>query len=145
MALARLFVDPLVDRFGPRAVATMLLVLSAIGICAVWGAPHAYVALAGFAAMGAGCSAVYPLAVSAAAQRTDRAAHLNVAALGQMTFVVFFLAPPLLGFIAEHAGIRTSYLVCLPLIVYALFSVKVLAQRRAACDGSVASVRSVNG
>jgi len=62
-----------------------------------------------------------------------------------MTFVVFFLAPPLLGFIAEHAGIRTSYLVCLPLIVYALFSVKVLAQRRAACGGSVASVRSVNG
>ena len=130
MAMARLFVDPVVDRFGARAVAAALLILSGIGIAAVWLAPHPYVALAGFALMGAGCSAVYPLAVSAAAQRTDRAAQVNVAALGQVTFIVFFLAPPLLGFVAEHAGIRTAYLICLPLVVYALFSVKALAPRR---------------
>ncbi|MCW0000002.1 MFS transporter [Pararhizobium sp. YC-54] len=130
MAMARLFIDPVVDRFGARTVAAALLVLSAIGLIAVWLAPHPYVALFGFSLMGAGCSAVYPLAVSAAAQRTDRAAQVNVAALGQVTFIVFFLAPPLLGFIAEHAGIRTSYLVCLPLIIYALFSVKALAPRR---------------
>jgi predicted MFS family arabinose efflux permease len=130
MAMARLFVDPVVDRFGARAVASALLILSGIGIAAVWLAPHPYVALAGFALMGAGCSAVYPLAVSAAAQRTDRAAQVNVAALGQVTFIVFFLAPPLLGFVAEHAGIRTAYLICLPLVVYALFSVKALAPRR---------------
>ncbi len=130
MAMARLFIDPVVDRFGARAVASTLLVLSAIGLCAVWLAPHPYVALFGFALMGAGCSAVYPLAVSAAAQRTDRAAQVNVAALGQVTFIVFFLAPPLLGTVAEHAGIRTSYLICLPLIIYALFSTKALAPRR---------------
>jgi hypothetical protein len=130
MALARLFVDPLVDRFGARAMAAVLLVLSASGLSAVWLASHPYIALSGFALMGAGCSAVYPLAVSAAAQRTDRAASINVAALAQMTFVVFFLAPPLLGFIAEHAGIRTSYLACLPLIIYALFSINALSSRR---------------
>jgi hypothetical protein len=130
MAVARLFVDPQVDRYGARAVATVLLILSAAGLCAIWAAPYPYVALFGFALMGAGCSAVYPLAVSAAAQRTDRPAHVNVAALGQMSFVVFFLAPPLLGFIAEHAGIRMAYLVCLPLIVYALFSIRSLAGRR---------------
>jgi predicted MFS family arabinose efflux permease len=130
MAMARLFIDPIVDRFGARAVATVLLVLSGMGLAAVWLAPHPYVALFGFALMGAGCSAVYPLAVSAAAQRTDRLAQMNVAALGQVTFIVFFLAPPLLGFVAEHAGMRTSYLVCLPLVVYALFSVKALAPRR---------------
>lgn len=129
MALARLFVDPLVDRFGARAVATFLLVLSVAGLCAVWLAPTPYVALFGFALMGAGCSAVYPLAVSAAAQRTDRPAHLNVAALGQMSFVVFFLAPPLLGFVAEHAGIRVSYLVCLPVIIAALCLTKALKPR----------------
>ncbi|WP_075289753.1 MFS transporter [Pararhizobium arenae] len=130
MAMMRLFADPVVDRFGARNVAVGLLLLSAFGVAAVWLAPHPYIALFGFAAMGAGCSAVYPLAVSAAAQRTDRAPHLNVAALGQVTFVVFFLAPPLLGFVAEHAGIRISYLVCLPLIIYALFCVKALAPKR---------------
>ncbi len=129
MAVARLFVDPLVDRFGARAVATFLLVFSVAGLCAVWLAPHPYVALFGFALMGGGCSAVYPLAVSAAAQRTDRPAHLNVAALGQMSFVVFFLAPPLLGFVAEHAGIRVSYLVCLPVIIAALCLTKALKPR----------------
>lgn len=139
MAMARLFVDPVVDRFGARAVATVLLVLSGIGLAAVWLAPHPYVALFGFALMGAGCSAVYPLAVSAAAQRTDRLAQVNVAALGQVTFIVFFLAPPLLGFVAEHAGMRTAYLVCLPLVVYALFSVKALAPRRRSGEPALAA------
>ncbi|GAA3104152.1 MFS transporter [Rhizobium viscosum] len=129
MAVARLFVDPQVDRFGARAVATFLLVLAVVGLCAVWLAPHPYVALFGFALMGGGCSAVYPLAVSAAAQRTDRPTHMNVAALGQMSFVVFFLAPPLLGFVAEHAGIRVSYLVCLPIIIAALCLTKALKPR----------------
>jgi MFS family permease len=90
------------------------------------------VAILGFAFMGAGCSAVYPLAVSAAAQRTDRPAHVNVAALGQMSFVVFFLAPPLLGFVAEHAGIRTAYLVCIPVILAALMGIGSLSARRSA-------------
>ncbi|WP_168879899.1 MFS transporter [Rhizobium sp. P28RR-XV] len=132
MALARLYADPFVDRYGSRAVALFLLVLSTAGLCAVWLAPYPNVALVGFAFMGAGCSAVYPLAVSAAAQRTDRPAHVNVAALGQMSFVVFFLAPPLLGFVAEHAGIRTAYLVCIPVILAALMGIGSLSSRRSA-------------
>ncbi len=130
MALTRIFADPFVDRFGSRAVAFTLLIVSAVGLCAVWLAPHPYIALLGFALMGGGCSAVYPLAVSAAAQRTDRASHLNVAALGQMSFVVFFLAPPLLGVVAEQLGIRTAYLVCLPVILGALVCVRALSGRR---------------
>jgi hypothetical protein len=130
MAAARLLVDPQVDRFGARAVATVLLLLAAAGVLAVWAAPHPMVALLGFGLMGAGCSAVYPLTVSAAAQRTDRPTHVNVAAVAQMSFVVFFLAPPLLGFIADYAGMRIAYLICLPLIVYALFSIKSLPGRK---------------
>lgn len=130
MAMVRLFVDPLVDRYGARLVCIALLVLSVAGLTAVWLAPHSFVALFGFALMGAGCSAVYPLAVSAAARRTDRSAHINVAALGQVTFIVFFLAPPLLGFVAEHFGIRSAYLTCLPLVIGALLSVKALSSER---------------
>ncbi|OQP87727.1 MFS transporter [Rhizobium rhizosphaerae] len=129
MALARLTADGVVERFGPRAVATALLCLSAAGLGAVAFALHPAMALVGFAMLGAGCSAVYPLAVSAAAQRTDRPAHVNVAAIGQVTFVIFFLAPPLLGFVAEQAGIRASYLVCLPLVFVALACVPALKGR----------------
>ena len=122
MAAMRLTADPIVSRFGPRLVAMVLLSIASIGVLMVGYAPMPELALAGFALMGIGCSAVYPLAVSAAAQRTDRPAAVNVAALGQVSFVVFFLAPPLLGFVAEYLGIRNSYLVCLPLLLAGLWA-----------------------
>ncbi|KKC37816.1 major facilitator transporter [Devosia epidermidihirudinis] len=131
MAATRLLADPIVDRFGPRTTATSLLALAALGALAVSFAPAPWVALTGFALLGIGCSAVYPLAVSAAAQRTDRPSAVNVAALGQVTFVVFFLAPPLLGFVAEHLDIRTSYLVVLPIMVVGLIACQALGTRKA--------------
>ena len=89
-------------------------------------APNAASAIIGFTMMGLGCSAVYPITISAAAQRTDRPAAINVAALGQSAFVIFFLGPPLLGFVAEYFGIRSSYLVCLPIVVASLFCLRSL-------------------
>ena len=122
MAVMRLTADPIVSRYGPRNVAMVMLSFASLGALLVGIAPHPVLALIGFALMGAGCSAVYPLAVSAAAQRTDRPAAVNVAALGQISFVVFFLAPPLLGFVAEFVHIRASYLVCLPLLLAGLWA-----------------------
>jgi MFS family permease len=129
MALARIFIGPVVDHYSPRVVVTILLGLSALGLIAIWLAPFPWVALAGFALLGIGCSAVYPLVVSAAAQRTDRPSAINVAAIGQVTFVIFFLAPPFLGFVAHYFGIRNSYVVCLPLVIAGLAVVSALAKR----------------
>ncbi|PYB77132.1 MFS transporter [Rhizobium wuzhouense] len=129
MALARLTIDPVVDRHGARLVGRVLLTVAAFGIALAWVAPHPYVALLGFALMGAGCSAVYPMAVTAAAQRTDRPAVVNVAAIAQMAFVVFFLGPPLLGFVAETFGIRNAYLVCLPLVLGSILASSALPVR----------------
>ena len=44
-----------------------------------------------------------------------------------MTFVVFFAGPPLLGFIAEHFGIRFSYWTVVPVIIAALVVIRALA------------------
>src|SRR5690606_29312443 len=82
MAVMRLTADPIVSRYGPRNVAMVMLSFASLGALLVGAAPTPELALLGFALMGAGCSAVYPLAVSAAAQRTDRPAAVNVAALG---------------------------------------------------------------
>jgi cyanate permease len=92
----------------------------AAGVLAVFLSPAPVASLAGFAMLGVGTSAIFPLAMSAAAQRTDRPAAINVAALAQISFVIFFAGPPLLGFVAEHFGIRVSYLVVLPVIVAGL-------------------------
>jgi MFS family permease len=130
MAIARLTMDPVVDRFGPRRVVTALLCVSGLGLTLVAAAPHAFVALTGYGLMGIGCSAVYPLAISEAAQRTDRPAATNVAAVSQVSFVVFFLGPPLLGFVAQEVGIRYSYTVCLMPILASVLVVGALSSRR---------------
>ena len=51
------------------------------------------------------------------------------ASLGQMTFVVFFAGPPLLGFVAQSFGIRMSYFAILPLVIGALLVIRALPGR----------------
>ena len=115
--LVRYFGDRFVDRFAPTPVARGMQTVMALGIITVFFAPDPLTALVGFALIGAGNAMMFPLAMSAAAQRTDRPAAINVAALAQFSFVTFLLAPPLLGFIAEHFGLRWTFGIGLPLVV----------------------------
>jgi MFS family permease len=111
------------------AVARVLLGVLAAGTLLVFVAPSAGLALAGFALMGVGTSAIFPLAMSAAAQRTDRAAATNVAALAQFSFVAFLLGPPLLGYVAQAFGIRWSFGVGLPLVALSFIAASALRSR----------------
>jgi MFS family permease len=115
--VTRFFADSFVERYNPVNVSRALLVVLGIGVCCVYFATAEWMALLGFGLMGVGTSVIFPLAMSAAAQRTDRPAATNVAALAQTSFVAFLLGPPLLGFIAEHWGIRLSFGIGLPLVV----------------------------
>jgi len=119
-AAARFFADSFVDRHSPSGVARVLLCIMAVGVFFVFLAGWPAMSLLGFALIGVGCSAIFPLAVSAAAQRTDRAATINVAALAQISFVIFLVGPPLLGSVAEHWGIRWAFGLGLPLIAISL-------------------------
>ena len=96
-AVTRFFADKLVERFQPVLVARSLSLILGAGVALVTWASSPWMALCGLALMGVGTSAVFPLAMSAAAQRSDRPAAVNVAALAQTAFVVFLLGPPLLG------------------------------------------------
>jgi MFS family permease len=116
-ALTRFFADSFVERYSPVAVARVLICILMVGVLFVFFARAELMALIGFALLGVGSSAIFPLAMSAAAQRTDRPAAVNVAALAQTSFTVFLLAPPILGFIAKHWGIPWSFGIGLPLAV----------------------------
>jgi MFS family permease len=116
-AVTRFFADPFVERYSPTAVSRVLLGVLGVGVLLVFFAPSDWLALIGFALMGVGTSVVFPLAMSAAAQLTDRPAPTNVASLAQISFVAFLLGPPLLGYVAEHFGIRWSFGVGLPLVI----------------------------
>jgi len=129
---ARYVADRFVERHSPLVIARTLLAVLGLGTLMVTFAPASAVALLGFALIGVGTSVMFPLAMSAAAQRTDRPAATNVAALAQISFVSFLLGPPLLGFVAEHWGIRWTFGVGLPLV---LLSAAVSATLRAAPRG----------
>jgi MFS family permease len=128
-ATTRYFADAFVERHSPKGVARTLLVILFLGTLVVYFSPFPWLSLVGFAALGVGTSAIFPLAMSAAAQRTDRPAAINVAALAQTSFVVFLLAPPILGFIAQSLGIRWSFGIGLPLIVLSFALAGVLGSR----------------
>ena len=116
-AVTRFFADPFVERYSPTAVSRVLLGVLGVGVLLVFFAPSDWLALVGFALMGVGTSVIFPLAMSAAAQLTDRPAPTNVASLAQISFVAFLLGPPLLGYVAEHFGIRWSFGIGLPLVI----------------------------
>ncbi|MDX8524723.1 MFS transporter [Mesorhizobium sp. MSK_1335] len=128
-ATTRFFADSFVDRHSPSGVARVLLATMAAGVFIVFFSPLPFISMLGFALMGIGCSAIFPLAISAAAQMTDRSAAINVAALSQISFVAFLLGPPLLGFVSDHWGIRSAYGVGIPFIVLSLAAASALGRR----------------
>jgi MFS family permease len=127
--LTRFFADGFVEKFSPVAVARVLLTVLGLGALLVFFAPTAVVALFGLGLLGVGTSAIFPLAMSAAAQRSDRPAAINVASLAQTSFVVFLLGPPLLGAVAQDFGTRWSYGIALPLVVLSFIVAGALGRR----------------
>ncbi|MGB1895298.1 MAG: MFS transporter [Candidatus Puniceispirillaceae bacterium] len=125
--VTRYFADGFVDKYGPRKIVTYCLWLILTGNLIIIFSPYWALSLLGFACLGAGSSVIFPLAMSAAAQLKDRSAAVNIAALAQVSFCVFLAAPPLLGLIAEHAGIRYAFSPCLPLILFAFLNLKGLS------------------
>ena len=124
--IVRFFADDFVERYGPETVTYCSVITLGVGVSLVSFAPTSSAALVGFSLLGAGTAVIFPLAISAAAQRTDRPPAVNVAALAQLSFVVFLLAPPLLGAVAEFFGIRVSFGMGLPLVVLSWFMVRYL-------------------
>lgn len=127
--VTRYFADGFVERYSPVLVARVLLAILGVGVVLVFIQTSEYLSLLGFALMGIGSSAIFPLAMSAAAQMTDRPAAINVAALAQTSFLTFMVAPPVLGFIAQHWGIAWSFGIGMPLVVLSFMFTGALGRR----------------
>jgi MFS family permease len=127
--IARYFADGFVEKYSPSGVARFTLWLLAVGIVCVFFPLSPWISLVGFALIGVGTSAIFPLAISAAAQRTDRSSAINVASLVQIAFTVFLLGPPLLGFVAEHWGVQWAYGIALPFVMLSIFTAGALGNK----------------
>ena len=130
MAITRFYADPVIERFGAAIMARGSLFVTMLGVTLVGIAPNFGLAIFGFMLLGAGSSIIYPLAVSAAARQKDRASSINVASLAQTAFLVFFIGPALLGFVAESFDIRIALMTPLPLLALGLLFAGSLDERR---------------
>lgn len=129
-ALGRFIADPLVERFGPRAVVAGggALILVGMGGGLLIGTTPAL--LFGFATAGIGASASVPLAYNAAhdIRGMDPAVGLTIVSwLGRLAFLV---APPLVGVLVQHTSLLSAMLVIPAAGIALMASSLVLAPRR---------------
>jgi predicted MFS family arabinose efflux permease len=120
-AMTRYFVDGLVDRTSSQFVGKTLIFMLFIGTMMIAVSPSSFLSLIGFTLSGIGVSAIFPLAISAAAQHHDRPAAINVASLAQVSLLIFLIGPPLLGNVGQSMGIRWVFGVTIPLIILGYF------------------------
>jgi MFS family permease len=135
MAGGRLIGDRMADRFGAVAFARACCLCTLVGLLILATAANAAVGFAGLAAAGFGVSVLFPLSVSAAAARGDRPAALNVAALALVAYSGSLAAAPLIGFVAEAAGLRIGIGAVIPAILLSTLLAGELT-RRASLGGS---------
>ncbi len=119
MAAARFGADAVTDRVGRRPAGARRAPRSeppGLVVCVV--APVVAVAVVGFGMVGLGFAAVVP-ALFRAASRAPLPPGVGIAAVASAGYLGFLGGPPLLGFVAEAAGLRTSFgiLVGLALVV----------------------------
>ena len=111
MAASRVFGDRLNSRLGPVALARGggLLAASALTLALVSGST--VVALAGFAAMGAGLGVVVPVLFRAAGSTPGVSAAAGVAAVSTIGWFGFLAGPPAIGVTADAVGLRSSLVI----------------------------------
>ncbi len=115
MSAVRLSGDAITERFGDVTVVRVSGVAATVGIAVFALAPSTLWVFVGAAIAGAGVAIVFPLTVTAAANRPGRSAAENVAALNMIAFTAFLISPPLIGFLSESTGLRYALLALAPI------------------------------
>ncbi|GAB2583602.1 MFS transporter [Streptomyces capparidis] len=105
MAAGRLAGDRLVARFGPVAVLRTGAVVAAVGLTGGLLAGTQPVAVAGFTLFGLGIAPVAPITFSAAGNLPGVASATAISRVTGIGYLGFLGGPPVLGLIAEVAGL----------------------------------------
>lgn len=123
MGFGRLVGDRLTVRLGAVRLARGGAALATAGMAAALAIGRPAAAVAGFAVMGLGLAALFPLSLRAAAARGNAEAPA-VAAVSSMGYLGLLTGPPVVGLLSEVVGLRTA----LALIVALCALAAVIAQ-----------------
>ncbi len=127
MTLGRMLADGWSERYGPVRLAFGLALVALAGAVAVVVSGTVALALVGFALVGLGTSALFPLMISAAARFGNRPSAESVSAVIFLTGSVMLVVPALMGWIAETAGQRAAFAAMIPPILLTLALCRQLA------------------
>lgn len=122
--VGRLIGDRLVDRFGQRTVARAGGALAAMGMGLALAFPTVPGTIVGFAAAGFGVATLVPAAMHEADELPGLRRGTGLTVVSWLMRIGFLLSPPVVGFIADAAGLRFGLLV----VPCAGLAVVVLAQ-----------------
>ena len=109
MATGRFLGDALVTKLGIKKVLQLSATLISAGLFVSILFPYMATAVIGFLMVGLGVSSVVPLIYSLAGKSGTMQPGLALAAVSSISFLGFLIGPPLIGFIAEAAGLRFSF------------------------------------
>ena len=121
MAGGRFLGDWLKSRMGGVALARLTTGSATVGLVLLVLPLPIWMALPGFALVGFGISAAYPLGVSAIAAMDDRYESGNIAIMATVALGGFLIGPPLIGFVSEALSLRLAFATLLPGLALALW------------------------
>jgi fucose permease len=108
MAIGRFGGDALRERFAPKPLLVASALVSALAMALVLAADDPLVALIGFAFVGFGMANLVPILFMAASQTPAVAPSSAIAAVSSLGYLGFVGGPPLIGGIAQHAGLTAG-------------------------------------
>jgi MFS family permease len=118
MGVGRLAGDPMAAQAGSRRTAAAGSLLAASGLALALATAVVGWSIAGFAIMGLGLAAVFPLAMRSAGFQGEAAAP-GLAAVSTAGYTGFLAGPPLIGLVAEAVGLRSALVIVCALCVVA--------------------------
>ncbi|WNV86107.1 MFS transporter [Umezawaea sp. Da 62-37] len=129
MTAGRLTGDRAVDRFGQRTVVRAGGAFAAVGMGLALAVPSVWTALAGFALAGLGVATLVPAAMHTADELPGLPSGVGLTIVSWLLRVGFLLSPPIVGLVADLAGLRVGLLSVVFAGVVTVFLGRVLVDR----------------
>ena len=111
MATGRFIGDSLALKFGRKKMVQLSGVLIFIGMMIAVLFPTIVTATIGFLIVGFGVSSIIPLMFSTAGKIKEVASGIAIATVSGIGFFGFLMGPPLIGYVAQLAGLQYSFAV----------------------------------
>lgn len=117
MTIGRLFGDRFRAWWGDTRLIAFGGLISTAGMALALVMPGPYIAIAGFFLVGIGLATIVPITYSIAGNTRDLPSGVGLAMVTTVGYSGFLFGPPIIGFIADVAGLRLALLLVAALFI----------------------------